>query len=108
MPVARPRDPTYCDGSGAESFASLMDRAEAFLNWANQQAGFGVVFSHEQFIRAVLVAAMYPFEKPTATLMRRFFALRTGMPIPNAAIVRPQHGDGRWWVGGVDVAHSFV
>jgi broad specificity phosphatase PhoE len=101
-------DPDYCDGIGAESFASLMDRAEAFLNWASGQVSFGIVFTHEQFIRAVLVAAMHPFEKPTVSLMRRFFALRSGMPIPNAAIVRLQHGDGRWWFGGVDVAYSVV
>ena len=94
-------NPEYCDGIGAESFVELCVRAEAFLNWASGQAGFGVVFTHEQFIRAVLVATMYPSEKPTVTLMRRFFALRSGMPIPNAAIVRLRRDKGRWWFGGV-------
>ncbi|MFO0891713.1 MAG: histidine phosphatase family protein [Isosphaeraceae bacterium] len=98
-------DPDHRDGDGAETFADLHGRARAFLREAAGRAGFGVVFTHEQFIRAVLVAAMYPGEAPSVGLMRRFFALRGGMPIPNAAVVRMRWDAGRWWSGGVDVSH---
>lgn len=98
-------NPDYCDGDGAESFASLCARARAFLGLASQRPGFGVAFTHEQFIRAVLVAALYPREESSVGLMRRFYALRVGLPIPNGAIVRMRWDNDRWWVGGVDVHH---
>ncbi|OWK38716.1 histidine phosphatase family protein [Fimbriiglobus ruber] len=98
-------DPTFSDGAGAESFVDAYGRAETFLKWAARQSGFGIVFTHEQFIRAVLLAALYPGESPSVDVMRRFFALRSGMPIPNAAVVRLRRDGGRWWTGGVDVEH---
>jgi broad specificity phosphatase PhoE len=99
-------DPSYCDGEGAESFAGLYERAESFLRAVTELSGFGVVFTHEQFIRAVFVAATYPGDEPSIKLMRQFFALRTGLPIPNAAVVRLQREGTRWWVGGIDTSHS--
>ena len=99
-------DPSYCDGEGAESFAELCERAESFLRTVTDLPSFGVVFTHEQFIRAVLVAATYPGEGPSIGLMRRFFGLRTGLPIPNAAVVRLRREGERWWVGGIDTSHS--
>jgi broad specificity phosphatase PhoE len=98
-------DPDFCDGGGAESFVALFARVDAFLKIAAEREGFAVVFSHEQFIRAVLVAVMYPKVRPNLDVMRRFWALRAGMPIPNAAVVRLQRDAERWWVGGVDVSH---
>lgn len=98
-------DPDYCDGEGAESFAGLCVRSRAFLAHAAGQPGFGMVFTHEQFIRAVLVAVLYPAEEPSVGLMRRFHALRGGLPIPNGAVVRLRWDGGRWWAGGVDTAH---
>jgi hypothetical protein len=97
--------PDHCDGEGAESFAGLCDRAGSFLGYAAERPGFGVVFTHEQFIRAVLVAAMYPGEGPSVGLMRRFFALRAGLSVPNGAVVQLRRESGRWWIGGVDVCH---
>jgi len=97
--------PDYCDGEGAESFSGLCDRARSFLQYAAGQPGLGVVFTHEQFIRAVLVAVMYSGEGLSVSLMRRFFALRAGLPLLNGAVVRLQRENGRWWIGGVDVSH---
>ena len=98
-------DPNYWDGAGAESFAALYERARSFLRWAREQSGHGVVFTHEQFIRAVLLVAVYPYEAASKDMMRRFFAWRAGLPIPNGAIVRLCWDDDRWWNGGVDVSH---
>ena len=98
-------DPHHCEGDGAETFAALCARARAFLAHAALQPGFGVVFTHEQFIRAVLAAVIYPDVTCLTEQMRRFFALRTALPIPNAAIVRLRIDNGRWWTGGVDAGH---
>ena len=47
-------DPDYCDGDGAESFATLLRRAEAALaRLAAHPRGPVYVFSHGQFIQAV-------------------------------------------------------
>jgi broad specificity phosphatase PhoE len=48
-------DPTYCDGVGAESFGTLLRRAEAALSRlaALPAASLVYVFSHGQFIQAV-------------------------------------------------------
>ncbi len=98
-------DPNYCDGEGAESFAKMWGRARSFLAWAGEQPGFGVVFTHEQFIRAALASVLYAGEEPSVSVMQRFFAMRVGLPISNAAVLRLCLERGRWWVGGVDVAH---
>jgi len=97
--------PDYCDGIGAETFIELCGRARSFLTLASLRPGLGVVFTHGHFIRAVLVAATYPSEGPSVGAMRRFAALRHGLPIPNGAVVRLSWEDGRWWTGGVDVSH---
>jgi len=48
-------DPAYCDGPGAESFGTLLRRAEAALSRlaALPAASLVYVFSHGQFIQAV-------------------------------------------------------
>jgi broad specificity phosphatase PhoE len=98
-------DPEYQDGDGAESFVQLLQRAQGFLQVVESWAGFGVVYTHEQFIRAVLLTVMYHRTTPALVLMRRFFALRTGLPIPNASIV-PLNWDGnRWWIASIDTTH---
>ena len=98
-------DPHYCDGPGSESFAGLFDRVDSFLHWASQQSGNTVVFTHEQFIRGVLLKTMYPFEQDLKRLMQMFFALRIGQPIANGAIVRLQFEGNYWWTTGIDARH---
>ena len=48
-------DPAYCDGEGAESFRSLLGRADAALERLKRQPDDALVyvFSHGQFIQAV-------------------------------------------------------
>ncbi len=48
-------DPFYCDGEWAESFADLIKRAHQAIDKLKRlEARHVVVFSHEQFIKAVL------------------------------------------------------
>ena len=98
-------DPEYVDGDGAESFAMMWKRASTFLRWVEGRKGLGIVFSHAQFITAVIIEALYGAGEPTEGEMRRFFAAQAGLPVPNGAIVRLRREENRWWVGGVDCAH---
>ena len=63
-------DPHYCDGTGSESFSQLLDRVDSFLLWATKQSGNALVFTHEQFIRGVLVRGMYPHEQDLKKTMQ--------------------------------------
>jgi broad specificity phosphatase PhoE len=98
-------DPDYCDGDGAESFADLWVRAAGFLDQAAQWQGLTVVFTHEQFIRAVVAQVLFGPGLAGPADMARFFALRIGLPVPNGGIVRLELRTGRWWLGGIDRAH---
>jgi broad specificity phosphatase PhoE len=56
-------DPDYLDGPGAESFATLLRRAEAALRRLRALAGHADIvflFSHGQFMQAVWVTLLYP------------------------------------------------
>jgi broad specificity phosphatase PhoE len=55
-------DPNYCDGPGAESFATLLRRAEVALERLRALIGHPTVFlfSHGQFMQAVKTTVVYP------------------------------------------------
>ncbi len=97
-------DPNYRDGIGAESFVDLLQRTKLFLAEVQGWTGLSVVFTHEQFIRSMVLASFYNGGSDSAQ-MRRFFAMRTGLPIPNGGIVHLDYRVGRWWIGGIDDSH---
>ena len=97
--------PEFSDGDGAESFATFWKRVQSFLDRVELRTGFGVVFTHEQFIRGLMLRVMYPFEDDLQLTMRRFCAMRSGFAIPNGAIVRIHWNDDRWWTAGIDDCH---
>jgi broad specificity phosphatase PhoE len=99
------RAPGYCDGEGAESFVDLWGRAAGFLDGASHWQDLTVVFTHEQFIRALVVQVLFGAGPAGPVDMARFFALREGLPVPNGSIVRLELRGGRWWLGGIDRAH---
>lgn len=72
-------DPAYCDGEGAESFGTLLRRAEAALARlaALPPDALVYVFSHGQFIQAVR-AVVIEAELDDQAKMRRFW--RKGEP----------------------------
>lgn len=80
-------DPAYCDGEGAESFSSLLKRAEAALQLlASYPTDTQVyVFSHGQFIQAVrsLVTESGLSDRER---MRGFWG-RESKPIANAELM---------------------
>ncbi len=90
-------DPEFCDGDGAESFATMLDRARAALHrLATLPAGSLVyVFSHGQFIQAVR-SLVVDYELSHREKMRRFWG--KGSPaIVNAEQIELRMEDGVWW-----------
>jgi broad specificity phosphatase PhoE len=74
-------DPAYCDGPGAESFASLLGRAEIALGRLRSlpdQDGTVLLFSHGQFMQAVRISALYPAASNQDKM--RSFWLESGLP----------------------------
>lgn len=93
----RDADPAYCDGEGAESFATLLRRAEAALERLASlpSAGPVYVFSHGQFIQAVRAIVTEP-ELDDRGKMLRFW--RKGEPpaIGNGELIRFQVAGFGW------------
>ena len=90
-------DPAYCDGEGAESFGTLLRRAEAALGRlaALPLPGPVYVFSHGQFIQAVR-AVVTESELDDRGKMLRFW--RKGEPpaIGNAELVQFGRSNAQW------------
>lgn len=77
-------DAAFIDGPGAESFAHLIARAERMLQrLSTLDADHVLVFSHGQFIRAVLWWLEYGQRATEPDLMRRFRASELADPLPN-------------------------
>lgn len=89
-------DPDYRDGEGAESFAALIGRArDALARLAAMDGTHVVLFSHAQFIQAVLALVTAPGEADAAR-MARFW--HRGMPaVVGNAGARTLEWDGAAW-----------
>ena len=89
-------DPAYCDGEGAESFSTLLRRAEAALERlaALPASSLVYVFSHGQFIQAVR-AVVTQAELDDAGKMRGFRD-RDEPRVANAEQVAFLAQDGEW------------
>ena len=96
--------PEFCDGEGAESFATLLQRAEAALTRlaAMPEEALVYVFSHGQFIQAVR-SVVIDSELSSREKMRRFW--RKGSPaIANAERVELFCHGGVWRHRAVSIA----
>jgi broad specificity phosphatase PhoE len=90
-------NPAYCDGVGAESFSTLLGRAETTLMRLTSlpSPNLAYVFSHGQFIQAVRTIVTEA-ELDDRNKMLRFW--RKGEPpaVGNAKLVAFQLQDGHW------------
>jgi broad specificity phosphatase PhoE len=82
-------DPKYCDGPGAESFSTLLRRAETALERLQALIGHPTVFlfSHGQFMQAVRITVLYS-ETSDKEKMRLFFENEACAPFQNAELFR--------------------
>ena len=89
-------DPEYCDGEGAESFSTLLERAQAALDRlaATPEDSSIYIFSHGQFIQAVR-SLVVESEMTGREKMRKFWG--DGSPaIGNAELVELSLQGGIW------------
>jgi broad specificity phosphatase PhoE len=98
-------DPAYVDGEGAESFCALIDRVG---NLAGRLRAYGdeliVIFTHGQFIRALVWTLLTGSTAHAAESMRQFRPFAAAFPVPNASIMRLQVGE-TIWLSPVDASH---
>ncbi len=92
-------DPAYCDGEGAESFSTLLRRAEAALTLLAQlpEDALAYVFSHGQFIQAVRMTVLYP-EADDKERMRLFWREDGASAVANGERVGLEHREAGWQI----------
>ena len=90
-------DPTYCDGHGAESFSTLLRRAEAALSRleAMPEAALVYAFSHGQFIQAVRTTVLHP-EAEDREHMQRFWREDGAAAIANGERIELERTAAGW------------
>ena len=89
-------DPGYCDGEGAESFATLLERSQAALDRleAMPESALVYVFSHGQFVQAVR-SLVIDAELTSGEKMRKFWG--KGSPaVSNAELVKLSFESAVW------------
>lgn len=91
-------DPQYTDGPGTESFQKFIERVRTVRNSLNTATGTVAVFSHHQFICALVWLSQQDTLTICAQTMRTFKAFLDTYPLANGAIVRVQfeRGGGPW------------
>ncbi|RPJ57416.1 MAG: histidine phosphatase family protein [Dehalococcoidia bacterium] len=99
-------DPAYVDGIGAESFAGLMHRVEELLNrlWARSEEQIAI-FSHGQFIRAVIWRLWRDRIQVSGDTMKEFRSFLELFPLPNGAIIQVNFSEGEVWLSQVITSH---
>ncbi|EHL31990.1 histidine phosphatase family protein [Legionella drancourtii] len=80
-------DPFYCDGEGAESFATFLQRLQQFHEQLCQQQGFVVVVGHGLFFKAYQLGLTYGFQA-TSEWMHLFRQQETMHPIKNSELLK--------------------
>jgi broad specificity phosphatase PhoE len=105
-------DPSYIDGDKVESFTAFIDRVQSVVKRLRQTKKDNiVVFSHEQFICAILWLFLNnKLEQPVSTLCsaskKHFKAFLEVCRLPNGAILPVLLQDGNeTWVKGIITSH---
>jgi probable phosphoglycerate mutase len=84
-------DPQYLDDPGSETFEQFVKRAQRVLTDLKNTAHETVsIFSHQQFICALLWLSQYDHIPMCPETMREYKDFLEATPVPNGAIVRVQ------------------
>lgn len=84
-------DPAHVEGQGTESFLDMLGRVEAAWERLRRMQGFTLLFSHGQIMRAffmLLFESLQDYRQNPGRAMTIFLGLRTGLFIPNGAIMK--------------------
>lgn len=99
-------DPTYVDGPGAESFDQFIGRVRDVIKRLKETSHDTIaIFSHEQFIRALLWLSQEDSLKLDSESMRDFRDVLRSDPLPNGAISRMQFSNQERWVWELITSH---
>lgn len=97
-------DPYYRDGDGAESYSDLLHRVERMLRMILERKESKIwVFTHGQFMKAVVCLLMSEGLTKEAPSMRKFKTFMDNHDIPNCALIRVKIEDGSYWISFKDV-----
>ena len=100
-------DPHYCDGDQAESLAEFFRRVENFLlQMSEKRFELAFVFTHEQFIKALIWEVLHPKKVFDTSFMSEFQKFMISFSVPNTAIMKLRiEPDGEFYIGKIETAH---
>jgi len=99
-------NPTYTDGPDAESFQQFIERVRQARDRLRTVAGTVAVFSHHQFICALLWLSLQDIPPARAQTMREFKDFLDACPLANGTIVRVQYErESRLWQPEIVTSH---
>lgn len=82
------RDPLYCEGAGAESFADFISRVDALIKTlATRREQHISIFTHSFFINAVQWRCLHHEAEVDADFIRGYLEFRQANPVANAEAV---------------------
>jgi probable phosphoglycerate mutase len=99
-------DPFYVDGEGAESFSQFIHRVQkTLIHLNNFENEFIAIFSHEQFIRAILWTLWLGNEQDVESSispegMQQFHQFLTAFSMPNGSMVQLTWSPGEMRLSG--------
>lgn len=99
-------DPNYCDGEQSESLAEFFRRAEDFLSRMKEKSfELAFVFTHEQFIKALIWEVLHPAKICDEKFMGEFQKFTVSFAVPNAGIMKLKVEDNEFYIGKIETAH---
>jgi len=100
-------DPHYCDGDQAESLAEFFYRGENFLlQMSERSLELAFVFTHEQFIKALIWEVLHPKKVFDENFMREFQKFMISFSIPNTAVMKLRiEPNGEFYIGKIETSH---
>lgn len=100
-------DPHYCDGDQAESLAEFFHRVEDFLRqMSERQFELAFVFTHEQFIKALIWEVLHPKKVFDGQFMSEFQKFMVSFSVPNTAVMKLRiEENNEFYIGKIETSH---
>lgn len=96
----------FCDGDGTESFAEFIFRVESLMKTIAETEYKNVaVFTHGQFMKAILWLLINDFPKISNASMKSFYRFLSSVYVPNASIFKLFVNNDNFRVSGISTSH---